>query len=282
LRFRSRDYNRRVSRVPFDHYRCPRCQLIFISPVPERLGDYYPKDYHFVPESTDALDAAAVHERYKMEIVQRHVQKGRLLEIGPSLGGFAHLAKRSGFEVEAIEMDAECSAFLNQVAGIPTVHSGDVPGSLRSLKPYDVIALWHVIEHLEDPWAALDAMADSMKPGGILVIAAPNPDAFQFRVQGRRWPHVDAPRHLMLIPARVLIERMATRGMTVELNTTTDEGGLGWNVFGWEFFFSNLVTHPRVVRAARMLGRWVARALGPVERTEGRGSAYTLVLRKAG
>jgi len=215
-----------------------------------------------------------------MEIVTRFVRTGRLLEIGPSLGGFAHLAKQSGFEVAAIEMDGRCSTFLNQVAGIPTVHSGDVPGSLRCLKPFDVIAMWHVVEHLVDPWSALDAIPEALNPGGILVVAAPNPDAFQFRVQGRRWPHVDAPRHLTLIPARILIERMANRSMTVELHTTTDEGGLGWNVFGWEFFFSNFFTNPRVVGAARMLGRWAARALGPIERVEGRGSAYTLVFRK--
>ena len=112
------------------------------------------------------------------------------------------------------------------------------------------------------------------------VLAAPNPDAFQFQVLRRYWPHVDAPRHLMLIPARLLIEKMASMGMTVELFTTNDEGGLGWNIFGWEYFFSNLCGRPRINRVLRKFGRMVAKLVGPIETIEGKGSAYTMVFRK--
>lgn len=278
--FRSRDYNRKISSEVFDHYRCPKCRLIFISPIPENLGDYYPQAYYFVPDTTSALDVGADNERYKIEIIQRYIKKGRLLEIGPSLGYFAYLAKKSGFEVEAIEMDARCSKFLNEVAGIPTVNSNDTCGALKSLKPFDVIALWHVIEHLPNPWETLEAISENLNPSGILILAAPNPDAFQFKVLGRYWPHVDAPRHLMLIPSQVLIEKMATLGMEVELNTTTDEGSLGWNIFGWEFFLHNLSTRPRINWMLRSIGRVVGKMLSPIEKLEGKGSAYTMVFRK--
>ena len=278
--FRSRDYNRKISSVVFDHYRCPKCHLIFISPIPENLGDYYPQSYYFVPDTTDVLDDGATHEKYKMEIIQRYIRQGRLLEIGPSLGCFVYLAKQSGFEAEAIEMDARCSKFLNEVAGVPTVNSGDTCSALRSLKPFDVIAMWHVIEHLPNPWETLEAISEKLNPGGILVLAAPNPNAFQFHILGRYWPHVDAPRHLMLIPSKLLVEKMATLGMKVELITTTDEGGLGWNIFGWEFFFSNLSTRPRISWLLRAAGRRVGRLLSPLEKIEGKGSAYTMVFRK--
>jgi 2-polyprenyl-3-methyl-5-hydroxy-6-metoxy-1,4-benzoquinol methylase len=280
LLFRSRDYNRNVTRDRFDHYLCPSCGLIFIYPIPSNLGDYYPRTYYSVPESTGALDAGTAHERYKIEIIQRHVPRGRLLEIGPSLGCFAYLAKQSGFETEAIEMDSRCSEFLNRVAGIPTVNSSHTVGALESLDPFDVVALWHVIEHLPDPWETLEAISAKLKPGGILVLAAPNPDAFQFRVLGRYWPHLDAPRHLMLIPSRVLIEKMAMLGMKVEMTTTTDEGGLGWNVFGWEHLASRIGSSGLLNRVAQFLGRTLARVLSPIERVEGKGSAYTLVFRK--
>ena len=253
--FHSRDYNRSVTRVIFDHYRCPQCNLIFISPIPQNLGDYYPQEYYYIPETVDFLEANLTHEKYKIEIIQKYIKQGRLLEIGPSLGTFAYLAKKSGFEVEAIEMDVRCSAFLNDVAGIPTVNSGDTCGALKTLKPFDVVTMWHVIEHLTNPWETLDAICENLNTGGFLVLAAPNPDAFQFHVLGRYWPHVDAPRHLMLIPAKLLIENMKAIGMTLELFTTNDEGGLGWNIFGWEYFFSNLCRHPRVNRLLRKLGR---------------------------
>ena len=280
LYFRSRDYNRKITAVVFDHYRCPKCGLIFISPIPQNLGDYYPDQYYYIPETVDFLKANSAPEQYKIEIIQRYVKQGRLLEIGPSMGCFTYLAKRSGFEAEAIEMDAKCSKFLNQVAGIPTVNSSDTCGALKTLKPFDVIAMWHVIEHLPNPWETLEAISERINAGGILILAAPNPDAFQFHVLGRYWPHVDAPRHLMLIPTQLLIDKMATLGMTVELETTTDAGGRGWDIFGWEYFFSNLSARPRINRILRRIGRRVARLVDPIERQEGKGSAYTMVFRK--
>ena len=280
LCFRSKDDNRRVTQDIFDHYLCPGCGLIFISPIPQNLGDYYPQEYYFIPESVDFLAANAANEKYKIEIIQRYVKQGRLLEIGPSLGCFSYLAKQSGFETEAIEMDARCSDFLNEVAGIPTVNSSDTCGALKTLRPFDVIAMWHVIEHLPNPWETLEAISERINAGGILVLAAPNPDAFQFHILGHYWPHVDAPRHLMLIPARLLVEKMATMGMTVELITTNDKGGIGWNVFGWEYFFSNICRYPRINRVLRMLGRAVAKMVASAEKREGKGSAYTMVFRK--
>lgn len=280
LRFRSRDYNRRLSREVFDHFRCPACALVFIAPIPARLGDYYPPAYHAAPATLGTLEAGAPHEQYKIDIVRRFVRTGRLLELGPSLGCFAHLARRSGYEVSTVEMDERCAAFLNDVAGIPTVRSDDVVAALSTLDPFDVIAAWHVIEHLPDPWTALEAIGRKVNPGGIVVLAAPNPAAFQFRVLGRFWPHVDAPRHLSLIPPERIAERMARVGLRLAWTTTTDEGGLGWNVFGWEQFLANLFPHPRLTGRARAAGRTVARVLGPIERVEGRGSAYTMVLRK--
>ncbi len=280
LYFRSSDYNRRVTQEIFDHYRCPKCGLIFISPIPENLGEYYPQTYYSVPGSVGVLEAGADHERYKIKIIQRYMKQGRLLEIGPSLGCFTYLAKNSGFEAEAIEMDARCSKFLNEVAGIPTINSNDTCGALKTVKPYDVIAMWHVIEHLPNPWETLEAISEKLNPGGILVLAAPNPDAFQFHVLGRYWPHVDAPRHVMLIPMKLLKEKMVSLGMKVEMITTTDEGGLGWNIFGWEFFFSNLCSYPIVNRVLRKVGRMVARLFSPIEKQEGKGSAYTMVFRK--
>jgi len=280
LYFKSKDYNRHVTVETFDHYRCPNCGLIYIYPIPKNLSAYYPQAYFVIPETARDLEAGFAHERYKIEIIQRYMKQGRLLEIGPSLGCFTYLAKKTGFEAEAIEMDARCSIFLNEIAGIPTINSDDICDVLKTIKPYDVIVMWHVIEHLPNPWATLEAISESLKPGGILVLAAPNPDAFQFHILGRYWPHVDAPRHVMLIPAKSLKEKMGSLNMKVELCTTTDEGGLGWNIFGWEYFFSNFCSQSQINRVLKLAGRTVARLLNPIEKMEGKGSAYTMVFRK--
>lgn len=280
LLFVARDVNRRLSETPFPYFRCGACGLIFLSPIPADLSAHYPSDYYGFPATPQEIDRAADHERYKIEIVQRFVKGGRLLEIGPSWGAFVHLAKRAGYEAEAIEMDSRCSAFIREKIGARVVHSADPVAALRDLAPYDVIALWHVVEHVPDPWTLLRAAADRLRPGGILLIAAPSPASLQFRLQGASWPHVDAPRHVALIPLPLLSERATALGLAPAWATTRDPGSVGWNVFGWEFFFGNLSTSRRPNRWLRSLGRKVAWLLSPLERREGAGSAYTAVFRK--
>ena len=102
LYFQSKDYNQNITQDVFDHYRCLQCKLIFIAPIPLRLSDYYPETYHSIPTSIDCLKLASNHELYKIEIVKRYINNGRLLEIGPSYGSFTYLAKEAGFEFEAI------------------------------------------------------------------------------------------------------------------------------------------------------------------------------------
>lgn len=280
LYFQSKDYNRNITQEIFNHYRCSQCELIFIMPVPTNLAGYYPESYHFVPKSSEYLEEGSKPENYKIEIVKEFVNHGRLLEIGPAYGSFTYLAKKAGFEVDAIEMNTRCCEFLNKVVGVNAINSDDPIAALGQSDPYDVIALWHVIEHLPDPWPTLDTICANLKPGGIVVLASPNPDSFQFNIMGCRWPHVDAPRHLMLIPMKLLAEKLESLGMKAELITTTDQGSVGWNTFGWKFFFANLSSQLYIKKVLSLTGQLVSLLFSPIEKIEGKGSAYTMVFRK--
>jgi 2-polyprenyl-3-methyl-5-hydroxy-6-metoxy-1,4-benzoquinol methylase len=278
--FRSWDYNRKITNVKFDHYRCPDCGLIFIDPVPANLSEYYPNEYYLIPETKDDLAKSSPQEQFKIDIIQRFVTQGRLLEIGPAFGSFAYAAQQRGFEVEAIEMDARCSQFLNSVLNIPTVNSDDTVTAVAALKNFDVIIIWHAIEHLPNPWKTLEALSQKLNKGGILILAAPNPDAFQFKLLGRIWWHLDAPRHLMLIPMKVLADTMQNQGMKVELSTTLDEGSIGHNLLGWFHSLANLFSQPTVNHWLKMLAHKATQWARPWEEKEGKGSTYTMVFRK--
>jgi 2-polyprenyl-3-methyl-5-hydroxy-6-metoxy-1,4-benzoquinol methylase len=278
--FEARDYNREVSREIFRYLRCTRCGLISLANAPADLGRYYAIGYHALPASEDDVRRGAVHESYKIELVRRFAAGGRLLEIGPSWGAFCLLAREAGFEVEAIEMDARCCEFLESRIGVRAIRSADEAAAITEATVPDVIALWHVIEHLRDPWALLARAAEHQRPGGLVVIATPNPAAFQYGLFGRRWTHVDAPRHLHLIPAEVLRQKMRALGYEELLCTTTDEGSLGWNDFGWRFSLASFGGTRVLKRALRFGGGLLARLFSPFESVEGRGSAYTSVFRK--
>lgn len=280
LWLQTRDWNRRLSEEIFPYYRCSGCDVTFLDPVPADLGRYYPPDYYSMPASLGELARAAAPERFKLRLVQRYASGGRLLEIGPSTGAFAYLAKAAGFEVETIEIDAACCRFLREVVGVGAIESGTPSSVMRTMGPYDVIALWHVIEHIPDPWETLRAAADRLRAGGIVVIGAPNPDAFQLRVFGQYWTHIDAPRHLQLLPIDVLVRRAGMLGLRPLLQTTRTKGDLGWNVFGWQKSLDHVFAARSLRGPACLIGWWLALLALPIDRAGELGSTYTLVFRR--
>ncbi len=274
--------NCKISDEIFDYYRCSSCGLIFLSPIPANLGKYYRSDYiaYSMPSSLEQLAAQAEKVRFRIELVQKFVSSGRLLEVGPSYGGFAFLAKQAGFEVEAIEMDDRCCRFLSDVVGVRAINNGDVKAALANSGPYNVVALWHVLEHLPDPWTTLDLLTQRLLPKSILVISTPNPDSLQFKLLGRFWAHVDAPRHVELIPAPLLIRFLQARELEPVLTTTTDEDGLALNQFGWCQSLRHLFSHKLTRYPMSLAGYVISRGLRPVECTGWRGSAYTIVFQR--
>ncbi len=280
LQYRTRDLNRKITGEIFHYYRCSSCRLIFLSPIPNNLGEYYPNNYYPIPASISELSKVAEYERYKIDMVKRFASGGRLLEIGPAYGSFIYLAKQAGFDAEAIEMDSNCCKFISETIGAKIMQNNDPAVALESTGSYNVIALWHVIEHLPDPWKTLQAVSTKLQPGGIVILAAPNPEALQYRILGRFWPHVDAPRHLSLIPLRLLSEKMTALGLKTIWWTTRDQGALGWNTFGWVHFFNNITDRRYIKTGLDLVGRFVSVVLGPLERMDSLGSAYTVVFKK--
>ncbi|HSD61238.1 MAG TPA: class I SAM-dependent methyltransferase [Burkholderiales bacterium] len=273
------DRNRRIGSREFSYLRCAKCGLIRLGDAPEDLALYYPQEYYELPR-IEELAAAASRDRCKIDTVQRFTRPGRLLEIGPAYGTFAYQARQAGFAVDAIEMDERCCGYLRSVVGVNAVCSAAPQEALQAMAPHDVIALWHVIEHLPDPFALLRATAANLAPGGILVIATPNPDAWQFGVMGADWPHVDAPRHLYLLPAGMLTEHASAAGLTRIHFTTSDSDARSWNRFGWQRLLLNRVRGKWASRAALAAGYAISLAAAPFEGSDPRGSAYTIVFRK--
>ena len=245
--------------------------------VPQDLGRYYAQTYYQIPPF-EKLKKIARADNYKIEIVKKFIKTGSLLEIGSAFGVFAYQAKTAGFKVDAIEMDQRCCEHLRKVIGVNAVKSDRPDKAVEAMEPHDVIALWHVLEHLPNPWECLAAMARNIKPGGILVIATPNPEAFQFRVMGVRWPHIDAPRHIHLIPNKLLIEYLERFNFQPALLTANDKDARSWNRFGWQRYLMNRFSNKWLQGCSFILGYVIATFMSFFEREK--GSAYTIIFRK--
>lgn len=273
------DRNRKVSAAAFDYFRCPACSVISLLPVPIDLGRYYPSDYIDLRDDPIERARRTGGERYKLDLLLRVARGGRLLEVGPGTGGFLEIAQAAGFEVEAIEQDERCCRHLETVLGARTYRTDDPSSTLRRAGPYDAISLWHSLEHLSDPGAVLDAAANALAPDGVVIIATPNPCSLQFRVLRSRWTHLDAPRHLHLIPPTALREHAARSGLRRCTLLFADEGTRNWNAFGWRNSMRNAVP-PALSGPVGTIGRVIGRLLKPVERRATRASTYTAILQR--
>jgi len=282
----TQDRNRAVSQTQFQYRRCERCELLFLSNPPCNLAEHYPPGYVTPPGSLATLQRVAELNRYQLDLLLRFVRPGRLLEIGPGYGSFLWLAKRAGFTVTAIEPDGTACEYLEQTVRTNVIKSAAPEQVLASTADeYGAIVLWHALEHLPHPWQTLREAAQRLNAGGVIAIATPNPRAWQFRRLGRYWPHIDAPRHLWLIPLEVLRGFLEPLGLTLVFATSDDPAGRSWNRFGWSQALLNL--QPRFLKktfvakvVTRVLGHVVGFSVRPWERAELRGSAYTAVFQK--
>lgn len=277
--FLTRDRNRRITAEPFAYLRCRRCGLLFLEDPPADLGPFYAGDYFGFP-SPAQLDDVPLQERGQVALLRRHLTGGHLIEVGPGRGYFGHAAKTAGFDVEAIERDERSCAQLRQVVGVRVTQSERPQEVLRAREGVSAVVLWQVLEHLPQPWEVLDAAVAALRPGGILALATPHPGGLEARLLGGRWPHVDAPRHLQLIPPRALVDRLRAGGLTPLSLFSGDPDARRWCTFAWQRALMNEVSGRLPRAAAFWAGTALAAALWPLERRRLNGPSYTLVMRK--
>ena len=273
---RARDTNQRLSSTPYGIGRCVSCRTLALLDVPRDLSLHYPPTYN--DRRTD-VDPDPHPEMYKLEITERWAPRRpcTILEIGPGAGGFVGLAVRAGHRVTVIDADAPSVTRLRQRHGVEGVAGVDPLPLLQGMGSFDVIALWHSLEHIPHAGDLLAEIPAHLTPGGVVIIATPNPEALQFKVLRGIWTHVDAPRHVFLAPARSLAAALRRQGLEVVATTYTDPGSVGWNRFGWQISLRNLSARPGVCWALIKAGRVISEVLGPIERSGARGSAYTVV-----
>ncbi|MBP9707000.1 MAG: class I SAM-dependent methyltransferase [Oligoflexales bacterium] len=242
LIFAAIDINNRVDAKFFDYARCNSCGLVFIKEIPADLGRYYASDYapYQRPNSKSQLQHFSYGVQPRLQIIKQHISSGKMLEIGPSFGAFSYLAQKSGFEVDVIEMDKDCCDFMKYELGLKVFESNDVEETLTSLGQYDIIILWHNIEHLAAPWRVLEELSKHLNPKGIIAFSTPNPESLQFKLLGKWWHHLDAPRHLHLMPRRFFQSILGKCGLTEVEFSTSDIENANLTKYGWSASFKKL------------------------------------------
>jgi SAM-dependent methyltransferase len=118
----------------------------------------------------------------------------RLLDAGAGRGRFVAAARRAGYDVAGVEPSARGLRAAREAYGLELIGE-DILSARVAPSSLDAVTLWHVLEHLEDPGAALSRIASWLRPGGVLVVGVPNLASLQASLSGARWFHLDLERH---------------------------------------------------------------------------------------
>jgi len=195
----------------FDIFECKKCGFKFTQefPVESEIGRYYATpDYISHSDTRKGLMNKVYHcVRSKMlnqkrSIICRYTgkQTGRLLDIGTGTGYFINKMHESGWEVEAVEKNADVRHFAKEHFDL-TVHEDSSLATWED-KSFDAITLWHVMEHLQsinEVWTILGRL---LKEDGVLFVAVPNSESADADYYQECWAAYDVPRHLWHFTAK--------------------------------------------------------------------------------
>lgn len=216
-------------------------------PTPEEIAAFYPAAYYgdtgrkFKRYVEWAVRFVA--ERHVRFLARRVPPGGRVLDVGCGRGTLLAALADRGLEVHGVEVS---SAAANGADPRASIRIAD--GLVEAAYPenhFDLVILWHVLEHLRDPRGVLEEARRILRPGGDVVIAVPNFSSWQARWSGPAWFHLDPPRHVYHFPVEALRTLLDSCGFA---RRSEHHFSLRQNPFGWVQSWLN--RHPRWRRNA--------------------------------
>ncbi|HIA64479.1 TPA: class I SAM-dependent methyltransferase [Candidatus Poribacteria bacterium] len=180
---------------------CDSCNLKYVNPrlrsnnlEENYINEYYPaiKRNHIQYNQMEWLQM----EERLIEIQKRFPHQGRILDLGCGMGTFLYLAKKKGWETFGVDLSQDGIGFARENYNL-NVFCGDVFEMDFPSHYFDVITLYHVLEHIPEPNPLLEELHRILKPKrGCLVVEVPNGESLQIRIQGENWPYVHPADHL--------------------------------------------------------------------------------------
>jgi 2-polyprenyl-3-methyl-5-hydroxy-6-metoxy-1,4-benzoquinol methylase len=193
-----------VSKETFQIVQCKDCDFKFTNPRPlqSEIGKYYEsEDYISHSNSKKGLFNLAYQTirnitlQGKVKLVNSfNTETKKLLDIGCGTGEFLNAAKTAGWTVEGLEPGENARSYGIKTFGL-TVNDLSYLANLKS-ETFDVITMWHVLEHVPNLHETLQQIRKILKPNGRLIIAVPNCEAFEEGKYSSVWAAYDVPRHL--------------------------------------------------------------------------------------
>jgi SAM-dependent methyltransferase len=189
----------------------------------DRIGAYYDDTYiaHRKKRNWGVLTPLFERAMNKLDadkaaIVGRYTELApgaEVLDVGCAVGTFlAHLKTRHGINAAGVDFkDLSSAETLRDVE----FHCGLFYEADLAANRFDLVTMWHFLEHDYDPLRSLATARDVLNDDGVLVVEVPRLDSRTFRLFGQRWPGLQAPQHTVLFDRDSLLRAVRKSGLEV-------------------------------------------------------------------
>lgn len=197
-----------LSKESFVIIKCQACGFRFTNPRPPKnnISKYY-KSEQYISHSNKKTDifsviyqiARRLNLQSKYNIIKRHVSRTEkdslnVLDIGAGTGHFLHFLQKRNWNVFGVEPDANACREAKKQFELNLLPEAALSG--LNANSYDVISMWHVLEHVHNLNNRMEEVQNLLKKSGVFILALPNPDSFDAKYYVNLWAAYDVPRHL--------------------------------------------------------------------------------------
>jgi SAM-dependent methyltransferase len=198
--------------------RCTHCDLVY-APEFADPAEVYVDGY--LSGATDfGLDVLDPHfQQYllhaaqvRLNFLDRHVARGRLLDVGCGTGDVLMAARAAGWDVEGVDPVQDAARYARETRGLP-VQGCLLEDSGLPERSFDVVSAFHVLEHMTNATSFVRTLARWARPGGHVVIEVPNWRSFHRLRHGATWPGLRPLEHIVHFTPTTLNETMSRAGL---------------------------------------------------------------------
>lgn len=185
-------------KLNFQIYVCSKCRLGQTVPYPEESNgqeNFSDSKQHYEDHYINDKVKWRKFMAKMLDHAVSYVKIGQLLDVGTGVGFMLEVAQERGFVATGIEPSKGAVQYAKEVLGLNVVR-GHFPAPELEKQYYDVITLSHVLEHVPEPINFLRLIKQQLKPGGVVVITAPNYRGLIVQFIGKRWYGFQPTQHI--------------------------------------------------------------------------------------
>ena len=165
---------------PFHYVQCENCNLVYLNPRPncDFINRLYRDCQYDYLDSDIKKDITVEKELYffrfsdRLKEIGTFKKKGRILDVGCAWGYFLFLAKKDGWDIYGTELSLVEAQYAQREFSL-NVFRGSLKDAKFPSRFFDVITLWHVLEHIPHPLEEMSEIRRILKEGGLLAIETP-------------------------------------------------------------------------------------------------------------